>query len=1608
MGRERRENHRDQEQEKIQRKGKSSEPDPDYEEDEEDLDAFDTDGFIVDDPEYEEDGEEESRKQAQKKKKRKSLGTIVLDDEDLELIRENRRINQEASRDGKLKRLRKAGVDSALMEYSSNDGGSLFDNIAEADMADFIVDEDVVILKKPDFLREQKLKGIKHSPSLSKGAKLSFGKEGRLEKHIENDQIQSVDPNKYKSFIPADTYVPGEDHDIDIPERMQIIQDIVGSPIDGMSLEEESSWILGQLASNINPLFSEANSCRLVDTAKRGDIISFLELHHKMKYDIPFIAMYRKEQCLSLLEDPKLNDESENISLKMHKMLWIIQELDKKWWLLQKRKNLLMEYYNKHFEEKLQLSFLVEESSFHAQMFDSITNMLKIAETETEIDDIDRRFNLYFPPVEEPFDCGFRRPMTKSYYSNCYKAGLGSLSSKFGDPEKFSSLVTLSQVGTNKEEDSEESPEQIASIYKCETFQTSEAVLKGARHMAAVMLSSEIPFRKYVRTIFMDKALVSTNPTLEGNIAIDSFHEFAGVKWLRDKPLPKFEDSQWLLIQKAEEEKLLQVKIHLPDHTINELTMTCNDSYLKDSEGISTRLWNEQRKLILKDVISNFILPSMEKEARVLLNAKAKNYVLMKYAMQLWNRVSVAPYLKDVSDTVQQKGVMACCWGNGKPGTTFVMLDSGGELVDVMHARSLTLRSQQIIDQQSRKNDQQCILRFLTTYQPDVIVIGASNASCLKLREDINEIISMISEHNFRNFNQGTNVLPTVVLGETVLPRLYEDSEISTRQLPRQDGIVRRAVALGRYLLNPLAMVATLCGEENEIVCWKVTPLEKFLTSDEKLKMIEWVMTDVTNQVGIDINLAVRHEWLLASLQFVSGLGPKKANILCRQLLGGADVRNRRDFAKFGLNTNKIFCNAVGFLRVSCDVADNTLDRTRIHPESYNLSEELARAVYRKLVQENPEADVSEESAIECIQNDPNLLKKFDLNEYADRLEIENGENRRVTLFDIKMELLHGFKDPRRPYTEPTEDEEFCMITGETGDVLVEGKRVEATVRKVLPKQAFCVLHSGMAAVLFKDDFSDGTENISLTEKLREGVVLACKIKLVDKSRCQVNLTCKVSELKNDGDQSFHDMDPYYHEGKTISINQLEGTEEVELGNKHFLPRMISHPNFQNINADQAKQFLADHEVGEYIFHPSSRGLYYLTLSLKICNSVYVHKDIVEGGKGNKLKNLAELGETLKIGEETFENINQVIELYVNPLVVLLKAMLNFRKFKNGTKVEVDERLKHEKDEYPNRIVYGFGVSYEHPGTFILSYIRSTNPHHEFVAIHPKGFKFRKQIFENIELLVAYFQNHINDNVALAKSSIKVGSVSDSLSGGWRNSVGQHSESKAYNDHRGGRGPQRGRRGRGRGFGPRSGSRDDSADDSFAGKSWEVRGSGEGDGGRQGRGRGRGRGRGGRGSQGDTNDGGFEPGQNEGRERGRGRGRGRGRRGSQGSDDQGRGGWGRNNHGSRNRADGDYSDAYKGGDWGQGSDQGRGWRGSQGNDQGCSDWGEGPDQGRGWRGSQGNGQGCSGWGGNNSNEERNEGNKDWGQGNGGSGSENKGWGKNASPSGGGGGWGWTG
>lgn len=384
-------------------------------------------------------------------------------------------------------------------------------------------------------------------------------------------------------------------------------------------------------------------------------------------------------------------------------------------------------------------------------------------------------------------------------------------------------------------------------------------------------------------------------------------------------------------------------------------------------------------------------------------------------------------------------------------------------------------------------------------------------------------------------------------------------------------------MALGRFLQNPLSMVATLCGPGKEILSWKLNPLENFLTPDDKYGMVEQVMVDVTNQVGLDLNLASSHEWLFAPLQFISGLGPRKAATLQRSLVRAGAIFTRKDLLTTHGLGKRVFINAVGFLRVrrsgltsSSSQFIDLLDDTRIHPESYSLAQDMAKDIY--LVDGTDDANDDDdvlEMAIEHVREKPHLLRGVDVQEYAkekDRL------NKKETLNDIRLELMEGFQDRRRPYVEPSQDDEFYMISGETEEAMSEGRIVQATVRRVQPQRAICVLESGLTGMLSKEDYTDDWRDINeLTDKLREGDILTCRIKSIQKNRYQVFLTCRESEMRNNRFQNHRAMDPYYHEERsTLHTAQEKARKEKELAKKHFKPRMIVHPRFQNITADEA------------------------------------------------------------------------------------------------------------------------------------------------------------------------------------------------------------------------------------------------------------------------------------------------------------------------------------------------------------------------------------------------------------------------------------------------------
>lgn len=348
------------------------------------------------------------------------------------------------------------------------------------------------------------------------------------------------------------------------------------------------------------------------------------------------------------------------------KALWAVQHWDRKWLLLKRRKMRLRALY----ERCLQCQALSGEREQELQA----KLLLALDETHSElgVDDVEAKYHLHFPADEVQINQGqFKRPKRRSRYSVCRQAGLGSVSKCFG--------LTAEQFGENlkdkrhKQQDFLLFPAQVAAEFPVSAdseFSDPESVLKGARHMAAIEIFCEPACREYVRSVYNHECVVSTKPTVEGNSVIVPFHKYEPIKWLLNKPVTAFDDDQWLLIQKAEEQQLLIVTISLPQEVMKNVVMKDFGScYISDGASKTSKAWNEQRWQILKEAFTSQFVPFMEKEIRMVLCARAKYALAMICGSELWKMVAVAPYsnakMKTEMEDVAAEGesVMACCWG---------------------------------------------------------------------------------------------------------------------------------------------------------------------------------------------------------------------------------------------------------------------------------------------------------------------------------------------------------------------------------------------------------------------------------------------------------------------------------------------------------------------------------------------------------------------------------------------------------------------------------------------------------------------------------------------------------------------------------------------------------------------------------------------------------------------------------------------------------------------------------------------------------------------------------------------------------------------------------
>lgn len=124
------------------------------------------------------------------------------------------------------------------------------------------------------------------------------------------------------------------------------------------------------------------------------------------------------------------------------------------------------------------------------------------------------------------------------------------------------------------------------------------------------------------------------------------------------------------------------------------------------------------------------------------------------------------------------------------------------------------------------------------------------------------------------------------------------------------------------------------------------------------------------------------------------------------------------------------------------------LDGSRVHPETYEWARKMAVDAL-----EYDDEDANPASALEEILEAPERLEELNLDAFAEELERQGFGNKSITLYDIRGELNHRYKDTRVQYVAPVNEDLFNMLTKETPETLYPGKLTTATVVGVSHKK---------------------------------------------------------------------------------------------------------------------------------------------------------------------------------------------------------------------------------------------------------------------------------------------------------------------------------------------------------------------------------------------------------------------------------------------------------------------------------------------------------------------------------------------------------------------------
>ena len=249
----------------------------------------------------------------------------------------------------------------------------------------------------------------------------------------------------------------------------------------------------------------------------------------------------------------------------------------------------------------------------------------------------------------------------------------------------------------------------------------------------------------------------------------------------------------------------------------------------------------------------------------------------------------------------------------------FVALNEKGEIDGILRLKNCFRKSMGMRNPSKQAlydNNIKGLKDFVIKHLPKVIVISPKSLVMQGLKIELNDLFTEI----FDNLGNET-MKPFVMWGDNRVAEIASRSESSKKFIDHRDETVREAVSLGRYVQDPLSETLNLWShrpKENLVLKMALHSMQNLIPAKELHNQLESVVLQIVGEAGVNINRCFKMPHRASPLQFVSGLGPRKAEKFIQNIkntIKDGYIPNREDLHGCGLLSNNTYIFCIGFLR---------------------------------------------------------------------------------------------------------------------------------------------------------------------------------------------------------------------------------------------------------------------------------------------------------------------------------------------------------------------------------------------------------------------------------------------------------------------------------------------------------------------------------------------------------------------------------------------------------------------------------------------------------------------------------------------------------------------